>query len=50
LAWERGAPTLGEDNEYVFKEVLGFDDAEYDQLVAERVAVEDYLDANGDPY
>ena len=23
MAWERGAPTLGQDNEYVFKEVLG---------------------------
>jgi crotonobetainyl-CoA:carnitine CoA-transferase CaiB-like acyl-CoA transferase len=50
LDWQRGAPVLGEDNEYVFTEVLGLDDGEYERLVAERVAVEDYLDANGDPY
>jgi crotonobetainyl-CoA:carnitine CoA-transferase CaiB-like acyl-CoA transferase len=50
LAWERGAPTLGEGNEYVFKDVLGLDDAEYERLVAERVAIEDYLDADGNPY
>ena len=49
-AWERGAPALGQDNEYVFKEVLGLDDAAYDRLVEQRVAVEDYFDANGDPY
>ncbi|MEX1009345.1 MAG: CoA transferase [Acidimicrobiia bacterium] len=50
LAWERGAPTLGEDNEYVFKEILGLDDGEYDRLVSERVATEDYLDPDGNPY
>ncbi len=50
LAWERGAPTLGQDNEYVFKEILGLDDVDYDRLVAERVATEDYLDRDGDPY
>jgi benzylsuccinate CoA-transferase BbsF subunit len=30
-------PTLGQDNEYVFKEVLGLSDSEYDRLVAERI-------------
>jgi crotonobetainyl-CoA:carnitine CoA-transferase CaiB-like acyl-CoA transferase len=50
LVWERGAPTLGEDNEYVYKEILGVSDAEYEQLVADRVAIEDYLDADGNPY
>jgi crotonobetainyl-CoA:carnitine CoA-transferase CaiB-like acyl-CoA transferase len=50
MVWERGAPTLGEDNEYVFKEVLGVSNAEYDQLVADRIAIEDYLDADGNPY
>ena len=34
-AWERGAPTLGQDNEYVFKEVLGLDDTAYDRLVTD---------------
>ena len=50
MAWERGAPTLGQDNEYVFKEVLGLDDDEYDRLVAERVATNDYFDRDGNPY
>lgn len=50
LAWDRGSPTLGQDNEYVFKKVLGLDDLEYDRLVGERIATEDYLDAEGNPY
>ncbi len=50
MVWERGAPTLGQDNEYVFKEVLGLADAEYDRLVADGVAIEDYLDPDGNPY
>ena len=29
LAWERGAPLLGQDNEYVFKDILGLSDDEY---------------------
>lgn len=49
MVWERGAPTLGQDNEYVFKEVLGLDDAEYARLVDRGVAIEDYLDADGNP-
>ncbi|MDE3203919.1 MAG: CoA transferase [Acidobacteriota bacterium] len=49
LAWDRGAPVLGEHNEYVFKEILGLGDDEYRQLVADRVAVEDYLDPGGNP-
>ena len=50
MVWERGSPTLGQDNEYVFKEILGLDDDEYDRLVAERVATEDYFDRDGNPY
>ena len=33
----RSAPLLGEDNEYVFKGILGIDDAEYDELSADGV-------------
>ena len=50
LDWERGAPTLGEDNAYVFQEILGLDDDEYQRLVAAGVATEDYLDRDGNPY
>lgn len=50
LAWERGAPVLGEDNEYVFKRILALDEADYRRLVEERIATEDYLDPRGEPY
>lgn len=33
----RPAPALGEQNEYVFKDVLGLTDQEYDELVAQSV-------------
>ena len=33
----RRAPRVGEDNEYVFKELLGLGDAEYERLVADQV-------------
>lgn len=49
LAWERGAPVLGQDNEYVFKEILGLSDAEYRHLIDQQIAVEDYLDRDGNP-
>jgi crotonobetainyl-CoA:carnitine CoA-transferase CaiB-like acyl-CoA transferase len=49
LSWERGSPALGEDNEYVFKHLLGLDSNQYRRLTEERVATEDYLDSNGDP-
>ncbi len=50
LDWERGAPTLGEDNAYVFQEILGLDDDEYERLVAAGVATVDYVDRDGNPY
>ena len=50
LSWERGAPALGEDNEYVFQRILGLSEGEYRGLVADRVASEDYLDPTGQPY
>ena len=40
---------LGEDNEYVYRKVLGMGDEEYEQLVAANVIVDDYLDRNLDP-
>jgi crotonobetainyl-CoA:carnitine CoA-transferase CaiB-like acyl-CoA transferase len=50
LAWDRGAPALGQHNEYVFKELLGLDDAAYQRLIDEGIASEDYLDSDGNPY
>jgi crotonobetainyl-CoA:carnitine CoA-transferase CaiB-like acyl-CoA transferase len=39
----RAAPTLGQDNEYVYKELLGITDDEYQQLIAERHVGTEYL-------
>jgi crotonobetainyl-CoA:carnitine CoA-transferase CaiB-like acyl-CoA transferase len=50
MAWERGAPALGDDNEYVMREILGLDAAAYERLVQEQLVVEDYLDSRGNPY
>jgi len=49
MAWERGAPVLGEDNEYVFRELVGLSDSDYERLVEARVFVQDYLDRDGSP-
>jgi crotonobetainyl-CoA:carnitine CoA-transferase CaiB-like acyl-CoA transferase len=48
-AWRRGSPALGEDNEYIYRKVVGLSDEEYDNLVAAKVIVNDYLDADGEP-
>ncbi|MGY1743530.1 MULTISPECIES: CoA transferase [unclassified Blastococcus] len=50
LAWERGAPVLGEDNEYVFRQLLGLDEEAYRRLVDRGIATEDYLDREGRPH
>jgi crotonobetainyl-CoA:carnitine CoA-transferase CaiB-like acyl-CoA transferase len=47
--WERGSPALGEDNEYVYKKVIGIDDDEYQRLQDDKIVVSDYLDAEGNP-
>jgi len=47
--WDRGAPVLGEDNDYVYRDVIGLDDEEYRQLVEAKVIVEDYLDPDMNP-
>lgn len=47
--WERGAPVLGEDNDYVFRKVVQLDDEEYQRYVDARVIVDDYLDADLNP-
>lgn len=47
--WDRGSPTLGEDNEYVYRKVIGVDEGEWRRLKAARIAVEDYLDPDREP-
>jgi crotonobetainyl-CoA:carnitine CoA-transferase CaiB-like acyl-CoA transferase len=39
----RAAPTLGQDNEYVYRDILGLSDQEYGQLVAEGHIGTEYL-------
>ena len=48
--WERGSPTLGEDNEYVFKKLLGVSDEEYAQYEEDNLLATDYLRPDGTPY
>jgi crotonobetainyl-CoA:carnitine CoA-transferase CaiB-like acyl-CoA transferase len=48
--WRRGSPTLGEDNEYVYKGILGVSDEDYERYKREQVLAEDYLMADGTPY
>jgi crotonobetainyl-CoA:carnitine CoA-transferase CaiB-like acyl-CoA transferase len=49
MRWERGAPGLGEDNEYVYRQVLGLDDHAYEKLVVEGHIAASYLAPDGSP-
>ncbi len=50
LKWERSAAGLGDDNEYVYKNILKLTDTEYEQLQLEGVHIsQDYLDSDGHP-
>jgi len=43
LQYWRHAPTLGQDNEYVYKEVLGYSEEEYDWFVENQHAGTTYV-------
>jgi crotonobetainyl-CoA:carnitine CoA-transferase CaiB-like acyl-CoA transferase len=47
--WWRGSPALGEDNLYVYKDLLSVTDEEYERYATERILAEDYLDSSGNP-
>jgi crotonobetainyl-CoA:carnitine CoA-transferase CaiB-like acyl-CoA transferase len=49
-AWRRGSPTLGEDNEYVYKTLLGVTDQEYERYEEQNMLSETYLAPDGTPY
>ena len=49
-AWRRGSPVLGEDNEYVYKDLLGVSDADFERYRKEKILAEDYLDSAGEPF
>ncbi len=48
-AWRRGGPALGEDNEYVYKTILGFSDEDYARFEKLQHIAEDYLSPDGQP-
>jgi crotonobetainyl-CoA:carnitine CoA-transferase CaiB-like acyl-CoA transferase len=50
LVWRRGSPGLGEDNEYVYKELLGVSDEDYEHYRSIKILSEDYLDKAGQPF
>ncbi len=48
--WRRGSPVLGEDNEFVYKQILGVSDEEFERYRRDQIVAEDYLDPEGEPY
>jgi crotonobetainyl-CoA:carnitine CoA-transferase CaiB-like acyl-CoA transferase len=48
--WRRGSPILGQDNEYVYKEVLGVTSDEFERYRDDRILATEYLKADGTPY
>ncbi len=48
--WRRGSPSLGEDNDYVYKTILGVTDDEFDNYRKLKILAEDYLDPQGEPF
>jgi crotonobetainyl-CoA:carnitine CoA-transferase CaiB-like acyl-CoA transferase len=49
LRWDRASPGLGDDNEYVFRQLLGLTETEYQNMAAEGHLSKDYLDREGSP-
>jgi crotonobetainyl-CoA:carnitine CoA-transferase CaiB-like acyl-CoA transferase len=49
-AWRRGSPVLGEDNEFVYKHILGVSDAAFECYRRDKILADDYLDPQGEPY
>lgn len=47
--WRRGSPGLGEDNENVYKGILGVTDEEYERYRKLKILAEDYLSPEGEP-
>ena len=48
LRWERAAPSLGEDNEYVYLELLGYTQAQYHELLRRGLAGTEYAQERAD--
>ena len=48
--WWRGSPVLGEDNEYVYRKLLGVSETDFERYRQEHILADDYLDPTGEPY
>ena len=48
--WRRGSPVLGEDNEYVYKCLIGVTDDEFEEYGRQNMWSADYLMPDGTPY
>ena len=48
--WWRGSPVLGQDNEYVYKEILEVTDEDFERYRRDLILADDYLDPTGAPY
>jgi len=48
-SWDRGSPVLGQDNEYVYRELLGVIESDFDAYRRSQLLSDDYLDAQGRP-
>jgi crotonobetainyl-CoA:carnitine CoA-transferase CaiB-like acyl-CoA transferase len=48
--WRRGSPVLGEDNEYIYKQLLGVSDADFERYRQMKMLADDYLAPDGTPY
>ena len=48
-AWNHGSPSLGQHNDYVYREVLGVSDDDLERYRAARILADDYLDPDGRP-
>jgi crotonobetainyl-CoA:carnitine CoA-transferase CaiB-like acyl-CoA transferase len=47
--WRRGSPVLGEDNEFVYKQILGVSDEAFERYRRDSILADDYLDPQGQP-
>ena len=47
--WSHGSPSLGQHNDYVYREILGVSDEDFERYRAAHILADDYLDPDGRP-
>ena len=48
--WSHGSPSLGQHNDYVYREILGVSNEDFARYRAMHILADDYLDPDGNPY